>query len=88
MVVVVAVEVKDRVEGAKMRDFLRGTLGKFLQILLALASVVLIFSGLLSCGSLTTGGTILGWVLFILGILCGCGVFGIRYWLGHVIRMR
>jgi len=72
-----------------MRDFLIGTLGKFLQIILGLASIGFIFAGLLSCGAaVTTGDKVIMGVLLLVGILCGCGVFGIRYWLGHIVRIR
>jgi hypothetical protein len=71
-----------------MKDFLLGTFGRLLQIVLGILSIFLMFSGLLSCSSGGTGQTIMGWILFILGVLCGCAVFGIRYWLGHIVRMR
>jgi protein-S-isoprenylcysteine O-methyltransferase Ste14 len=71
-----------------MGDFLRGTLGLFLQIILSIISIILIFVGFFSCAIGHGGQTVIGWILFILGVLCGCAVFGIRYWLGHVVRMR
>ncbi len=72
-----------------MNDFLRGTLGRLLQIVFSILSVILMFSGLMSCGAGdSTGDTVLGWVLFILGVILGCAVFGIRYWLGHIGRIR
>ena len=71
-----------------MEDFLKGTLGRLLQIIFSALSVILIFAGIGSCSVGGTGQTIGGWILFILGIVFGCAVFGIRYWLGHIIRPR
>ncbi len=71
-----------------MNDFLRGTLGRFLQIIFAVISLFLLFAGLMSCATGRTGGQVIGWVLFLFGVLFGSAVFGIRYWLGHVVRIR
>ncbi len=71
-----------------MRDFLRGTIGVLLQIVLLLLSFFLIFGGFFSCVAGTKGGTQVGWVMFILGIVCLAGTAGIRYWLGHIVRIR
>jgi hypothetical protein len=71
-----------------MRDFLRGTLGRLLQIVLSILSLGLMFSGIMSCSLGGTGQTVGGWILFVLGVVCGCAVFGIRYWLGHIVRIR
>ena len=71
-----------------MRDFLRGTFGKLLQIVFAFLSIILIFTGIMSCAVGSTGSTIGGWIMFILGILLGCASFGVRYWLGHIARVR
>jgi hypothetical protein len=65
-----------------MKDFLRGTLGVFAQIVLLILGVVLIGA---SCVAGLGVGNI---VLLVLGILCLCAVSGIRYWLGHIVRMR
>ena len=48
-----------------MNDFLRGTFGRLLQIVFSLLSVILIFSGIMSCAVGGTGQTLGGWVLFI-----------------------
>ncbi len=72
-----------------MNDFLKGTFGRLLQIVFGLLSIILIFSGIMSCGfGDSTGDTASGWILFILGVVSGCAVFGIRYWLGHIGRIR
>jgi len=69
-----------------MKDFLRGTLGKLLQILLVIAGFMLLA---LSCEfHPDTMGNIASIVLKILGILCFCAVFGIRYWLGNIVRLK
>jgi hypothetical protein len=65
-----------------MKDFLRGTLGVFAQIVLLILGIVLIGA---SCVASLGVGNI---VLLVLGILCLCAVAGIRYWLGHIVRMR
>jgi hypothetical protein len=66
-----------------MRDFLKGTLGVFLQIILVILGIGLLVTGLLSCGSSMIGGGL----LLVLGILCLCAVGGIRYWLGHISEL-
>ena len=71
-----------------MRDFLRGTLGRLLQLLLTGLSIIFILAGLISCAIGGTGQTVTGWVLFILGLVFASAVFGIRYWLGHIVRLR
>ena len=68
-----------------MKDFLRGTLGKLAQIVLAILGVFFFISGLISCGS---SHTTAGGIYLFLGILCWCAIGGIRYWLGHIVRMR
>lgn len=67
-----------------MRDFLKGTLGVFLQIILVILGIGLLATGLMSCGNLMVAGGL----LLVLGILCFCAVAGIRYWLGHIVRIR
>ncbi len=72
-----------------MNTFLRGTLGKLLQLVFTVLGVILVSMGLFSCaGGQSTGTTILGWFLFILGIVSFGAVFGVRYWLGHVVKME
>jgi len=72
-----------------MNDFLRGTFGRLLQIVFSLLSLILIFSGIMSCGvGVRSGDTVLGWILFVLGVVSGCAAFGVRYWLGHIGRIR
>jgi len=68
-----------------MKDFLRGTLGTLLQIVLGLLGGGLVLFGGLSC---VVGSKAGGSLLVILGILCFCAVVGIRYWLGSIIRPR
>ena len=61
-----------------MRDFLRGTIGKLLQVVLTILGFVFLFVGIFS-GSIIT---------VVVGILCWCIAFGIRYWLGQIFRHR
>jgi len=68
-----------------MKDFLRGTIGRLLQIVLGLTSFICFISGFVSCGNQHMGT---GSVLIVVAILCLSAIFGIRYWLGHVIRTR
>jgi len=65
-----------------MRDFLRGTMGCALQIVLFILGIVLIGA---SCVASLGAGNI---VFLVLGILCFCAVAGIRYWLGNIFRIR
>jgi len=68
-----------------MRDFLRGTLGIFAQVLLGIIGFGLMITSLASCASShsTAGG-----IYLLLAVLCWCAIGGIRYWLGHIVRMR
>jgi len=68
-----------------MGEFLKGTMGVFLQIILLILGIVLFIASFVSCGndSMVTGG-----ILLVLGILCFCAMVGIRYWLGHIVRMK
>jgi len=68
-----------------MKDFLRGTIGRLLQIILGIAGLIFIISSFVSCGNEHTGT---GTLYLVLGILCLSAVFGIRYWLGHIFRQR
>lgn len=68
-----------------MRDFLRGTIGKLLQLLLGLGAFIFLVSSFVSCG---TGHTTQGGIYLVLGVLSACATFGIRYWLGHILRHR
>ncbi len=68
-----------------MGDFLKGTIGRFLQIILAIAGFILIIASFVSCGNEHTG---VGTFYLILAILCWSAIFGIRYWLGHIFRQR
>lgn len=68
-----------------MRDFLAGTFGRFLQLVFSVAGLVLFVVGLVSCGS---ERAVLGGVLLLLSVLSWCAVFGVRYWLGHIMRVR
>lgn len=65
-----------------MKDFLRGTMGCALQIVLVVAGCFLI------AYSVDTGSAISQTLLIVLGILCFCAVAGIRYWLGNILRIR
>jgi hypothetical protein len=65
-----------------MKDFLRGTMGCALQIVLVVAGVSLI--GLAAHHDFDA----LGKLFMVLGILCFCAVAGIRYSLGNIFRMR
>ena len=67
-----------------MQDFLRGTFGALLHIVLTILGV---FFFAVSCvGVFSSPG--FGVVGVILGILCLCAAFGIRYWLGTIHRHR
>ena len=68
-----------------MRDFIRGTLGMLGQIFFLLLSVGLLLG---SIGAFIGENAFLGIVLIILGIVSWCAIFGVRYWLGHVTRLR
>ena len=68
-----------------MKDFLKGTIGCFLQIILVIAGIILTISSFVSCGNEDTG---VGTLYLILAFLCWSAVFGIRYWLGHILRHR
>lgn len=63
-----------------MGDFLRGTFGIFLQVILFLLGMALVG---VSCVAGPTGPL---WL--VLGVLCFCATGGIRYWLGHIVRPR
>jgi len=65
-----------------MKDFLRGTAGCFLQVVLVVAGFSLI--GLAAENDFDA----LGKLFLVLGILCFCAVAGIRYSLGNIFRMR
>jgi hypothetical protein len=65
-----------------MKDFLRGTMGCALQIVLVVAGVSLI--GLAADHDFDAVGKL----FMVLGILCFCAVAGIRYSLGNIFRMR
>jgi len=67
-----------------MRDFLRGTFGMLLQIVLTVLGLFFLAA---SCvGVVFSPGA--GAVGVVLGILCLCAAFGIRYWLGTIHRHR
>jgi len=65
-----------------MADFLRGTLGVLLQIVLAIAGIALIG---LACVPSSEARSI---AFMILGIVCFSAVAGVRYWLGTIHRHR
>jgi Kef-type K+ transport system membrane component KefB len=72
-----------------MNDFLRGTLGRLVQIVLAIIGILFLFISVMSCSfSSQHGSIVMGWIFFILGILCFCAIYGIRYWLGTIIRRK
>lgn len=68
-----------------MRDFFIGTLGKLLQVVFTIVGLGFV---LVSFGSFISGSAALGGLLLFIGIFFLCGIFGIRYALGHVIRHR
>lgn len=68
-----------------MKDFIKGTLGKFLQVILAIVGAIFFVVSLVACGS---GEIVGGGIFMALSILSFCAIFGIRYWLGHIIRTR
>lgn len=63
-------------------DFLRGTLGVLLQIVLTVAGIVLLG---FSC---VPGSEARSIAFIILGIVCFSAVAGVRYWLGTIHRHR
>lgn len=65
-----------------MRDFLRGTMGCALQVVLFVAAVSLI--GLAADHNFDAVGKLFP----VLGILCFCAIAGIRYALGNIFRIR
>jgi hypothetical protein len=65
-----------------MRDFLRGTMGCALQIVLFVAGCFLIAYGADRDSDVARN------LMIVLGILCFCAVGGIRYWLGNIFRIR
>jgi len=65
-----------------MKDFLRGTMGCFLQIVLFVAAISLIAL------AAEHGFDAVGNLFLVLGILCFCAVAGIRYALGNIFRIR
>jgi len=66
-----------------IRDFLVGTFGKVLQVVLIGAGLFLVISGLIDD---PMGGLLIGRIIG--GVLCLCASFGIRYALGQIIRFR
>lgn len=66
-----------------IRDFLVGTFGKVLQVVLVGAGLFLVISGLIDD---PMGGLLIGRIIG--GVLCLCASFGIRYALGHIVRFR
>ena len=61
-----------------MKDFIIGTLGGILQIVFILAGLGFLLQG---CAQ-GSGGSIVG------GIILLCAAYGVRYALGHIVRIR
>jgi hypothetical protein len=61
-----------------MRDILKGAFGMLLTIMLVILGFVMVFGGFMSGN----------FIVLFLGIVCFALAFGIRYWLGHIIRHR
>jgi len=59
-------------------DFVKGFMGTLLCWFLGVAGIVLIFASIFTSSA---------WLL-ILSIVCFAAVAGIRYWLGHIVRVR
>lgn len=68
-----------------MKDFLRGTLATFLRLLFIVVSLVFLIGGM---ANLADSNTVLGAVLIVVGILFGCMASGIKYWIGHIFKIR
>ena len=66
-----------------IKDFLVGTFGKVLQVVLIGAGLYLLINGLIGDPQ---GGLLIGSIIG--GVLCLCASFGIRYALGQIIRFR
>lgn len=65
-------------------DFIKATVLRFIQYMLMIASPLLGISSLM----MFSASIIMGIVFIVSSILCCCAVFGIRYYLGSVIRIR
>jgi len=63
------------------RDFLVGTFGKLLQVVLFVLGLVLVLAGLF----FGHGGGVL---YIVLGVISFCAAGGVRYAMGHIIRHR
>ena len=59
-------------------DFLKGFLGKLLQVLLIGVGIALLIGGIFSANIL----------IVIASIVCFCAAGAIKYWLGHIVRIR
>jgi len=68
-----------------MKDFLKGTIGKMLQILLGIIGLSCFVFSFGSCIQDNMGQ---GYLLIFIGFLCFATSFGIRYWLGYIIKTR
>ena len=68
-----------------MKEYLTGTSGRLLQILLGVLGLIFAFSGIVSFG---TSQTVNGSVYSVLSVLCWGTIGGIRYWLRRTVRNR
>ncbi|MFA6612470.1 MAG: hypothetical protein WCS64_02705 [Dehalococcoidales bacterium] len=66
-------------------DFLRGTFGCMMQLVLVGLALLFGTLGFVSCASDNSG---IGGIFIFLSILCLAAEFGIRYALGNINRIR
>lgn len=68
-----------------MSEYLTGTSGRLVQIVLAVIGVIFSFAAIVSFG---TSQTVVGCAYLFLGILCWGAILYIRYWLRHTASNR
>jgi len=68
-----------------MKEYVTGTSGRLLQILLGVLGLIFAFSGIVSFG---TSQTVNGSLYLVLCVLCSGTIDGIRYWLRRTARNR
>ena len=68
-----------------MSEYLTGTSGRLVQIVLAVIGVIFSFAAIVSFG---TSQIVVGYGYLVLGILCWCIIGFIRRWLRHAVKNR
>jgi len=70
--------------GLWKNDFVRGTVCKLLQVVLLILGL-----GFGACGVVNwVQGNNVGWVYIIIAIVCFCARYGVKYYLGSIVRFR